>query len=82
MPHECRPCRPQRTRMSHRVVPALHSPGARCTPPPARHLCPRPSRGLRSPCVLSSDPVTTPGCPVPGGCVRGGARPHRPVAPR
>ena len=28
--------------------------------------------GLRPPCVLSPDPVTTPGCPVLGGCVRGG----------
>jgi hypothetical protein len=32
--------------------------------------------------VLSPDPATTPGCPVPGGYVRRGARPHRPVAPR
>eukprot|EP00966_Prymnesium_polylepis_P176515 4086088-Prymnesium_polylepis.1 len=38
----------------------------------ARPHGPRPPRGLHSPCVLSPDPITTPGCPVLGGCVRGG----------
>eukprot|EP00966_Prymnesium_polylepis_P235801 5453450-Prymnesium_polylepis.1 len=61
MPHECRPCRPQRTHTSHRVTPPLHSPDARFTPPapPARRPCTRPLRGP-SPCVLSPDPATTP----------------------
>eukprot|EP00966_Prymnesium_polylepis_P033405 776611-Prymnesium_polylepis.2 len=40
------------------------------------------ARGLSTApwCVLSPDPVTTPGCPVLWGCVRGGrqtALPHR-----
>eukprot|EP00966_Prymnesium_polylepis_P290129 6702339-Prymnesium_polylepis.1 len=34
--------------------------------------CPRPPRSFHSPCVLSPDPVTTPGRPVLGACVRGG----------
>ena len=38
--------------------------------------------GLRPPRVLSPDPVTTPGCPVLGECVRGGARRHCPCTPR
>ena len=72
MPHECCPCCLQRTRATHRVSPPPRSPDARCAPPPARCLYPRPPRGLHSPCVLSPDPVTTLGYPVPGGCVRGG----------
>ena len=51
-----------------------HTPPYRCphhrTPP-----------GLGSPRMLSPDPVTTPGCPVLGGCVWGGARPHCPRTP-
>ena len=37
--------------------------------------------GLRPPCVLSPDPVTAPGCPVLGECVRGGARHYGPYTP-
>eukprot|EP00966_Prymnesium_polylepis_P062874 1459232-Prymnesium_polylepis.1 len=43
-----------------RTIGDVHSPDARCTPQPARRQCPRPPRGLPSPCVLSPDPVTTP----------------------
>eukprot|EP00966_Prymnesium_polylepis_P043706 1013109-Prymnesium_polylepis.1 len=40
--------------------------GGRQTLLPVHALQPPP------PCVLSPDPVTTPGLPVPGGCVQGG----------
>eukprot|EP00966_Prymnesium_polylepis_P253541 5860331-Prymnesium_polylepis.1 len=70
MPHECRPCCLQRTRTTHRVAPSLHFPDARCTPPQALRYARALARPAAStpPCVLSPDPVTTPGCPVPGGC--------------
>jgi hypothetical protein len=79
MPHDCRPRCLQRTRTTHR---ASRSPDAWHAPPPACCPCLHAPRGLSSPCVLSPDPVTTPGCPVLGECVRGGARPHCPVASR
>eukprot|EP00966_Prymnesium_polylepis_P201307 4664628-Prymnesium_polylepis.1 len=60
--------RSARARRTVSSCPRPHSPDARCTPPPARRLLPRPPRGLHSPCVLSPDPATTPGHPVPGGC--------------
>ena len=75
MPHECRPRCPQCPRTPQ------HAPPSPCTPlahgTPRRPLAARTPAcntqpGLRPPCVLSPDPVTTPGCPVLGGCVRGG----------
>ena len=82
MPHDCHPRCLQRTRTTHRVSPPPPSPDAWHAPPPACCPCLHEPRGLSSPCVLSPDPVTTPGCPVLGECVRGGARPHCPVASR
>jgi len=86
MPHECRPRCPQCPRTPQ------HAPPSPCTPlahgTPRRPLAARTPAcntqpGLRPPCVLSPDPVTTPGCPVLGECVRGGAcRPHCPRPPR
>ena len=75
MPHECRPRCPQRPRTPQ------HAPPSPC--PPLAHGMPRRllaartpvcsmQPGLRPPCVLSPDPVTTPGCLVLGECVRGG----------
>ena len=61
-----------RTSTTHCAPPPPSSPDAWHAPPLAR--CPhhRMPPGFGSPCVLSPDPVTTPGRPVPGGCVRGG----------
>eukprot|EP00966_Prymnesium_polylepis_P195338 4527616-Prymnesium_polylepis.1 len=42
--------------VTSKVFPPPRSPDARCAPPPARCLYPRPPRGLHSPCVLSPDP--------------------------
>eukprot|EP00966_Prymnesium_polylepis_P060489 1403533-Prymnesium_polylepis.1 len=80
----------RRARARCTVAPRLRTapmPGAPChrlaarafarSPAPRRPRAPPPF-----PCVLSPDPVTTPGRPVPGGCVGGGNRQHRPVAPR
>ena len=79
MPHECRPRCPQCPRAPQHAPPS--------TPPPWRKACPTaarpppalcalahgtPRRSPASSCVFSPDPVTTPGHPVPGGCVRGG----------
>ena len=75
MPHECRPRCPQRPSTPQ------HAPSPPCPPlahgTPHRLLAARTpvcnmQPGLRPPCVLSPDPVTTPGCPVLGECVRGG----------
>ena len=70
-----------RRRMSHRPRAPL-APGM-----PRRLLAARTpvcsmQPGLSPPRVLSPDPVTTPGCPVLGECVRGGARLHCPRPPR
>eukprot|EP00966_Prymnesium_polylepis_P219675 5081801-Prymnesium_polylepis.1 len=71
MPHECRPCRLQRTRTAHRLVPPVHSPDARCTPPPAQRLCPAASPPRV--CVLSqSRPRDDPGVSRPRGLRAGG----------
>eukprot|EP00966_Prymnesium_polylepis_P001249 28446-Prymnesium_polylepis.1 len=78
------------------VAPVVCSARARrtvssspCTPgAPRRRLdtCALAHPAASTPRVCSTVParsrVTTPGYPVPGGCVGGGARPHRPVAPR
>ena len=50
----------------HHCAPSTSAPSTARTP--VYSMQP----GLRPPCVLSPDPVTTPGRPVPGGCVRGG----------
>eukprot|EP00966_Prymnesium_polylepis_P164947 3813588-Prymnesium_polylepis.1 len=59
---------------THRVIPPLHSPDARCTPPPARRPVPRPPRGLHSlPVCAQSRPRDGPGVPRPRGLRAGGA---------
>eukprot|EP00966_Prymnesium_polylepis_P275294 6360456-Prymnesium_polylepis.1 len=62
--------------------PVVRSARARRTVPPVPDLLPAPPPArLEAPipvCVLSPDPVTTPGCPIPGGRVRGGARRAKP----
>ena len=70
-----------------RSARARRSMPRRPRPPPWRKACPTaarpppalcalahgtPRRSPASSCVFSPDPVTTPGHPVPGGCVRGG----------
>eukprot|EP00966_Prymnesium_polylepis_P026705 616830-Prymnesium_polylepis.1 len=67
------PVVPQRRRARRTVSPLPRAPPTPNTPR-RRPRCPylRMPRGLSSPRVLRPDPVTTPGCPVLGECVRGG----------
>eukprot|EP00966_Prymnesium_polylepis_P178427 4132474-Prymnesium_polylepis.1 len=65
MPHECRPCRLQRTRTTHRVV----TPGAPRRRLDARVLA-RPAAPL--PVCAQSRPRDDPGVPPPRGLRVGG----------
>eukprot|EP00966_Prymnesium_polylepis_P085228 1973425-Prymnesium_polylepis.1 len=79
MPHECRPCRLQRTCTAHRVIPPPHSPtpGTPRRRPGARALA-RPATS--HPCVCAqSRPRDDPGVPRPRGVPAGG---HQTAPPR
>eukprot|EP00966_Prymnesium_polylepis_P003499 80391-Prymnesium_polylepis.1 len=85
MPHECSPRSLQRTCTTHRVIPPPHSPGARYTPAASPVPAPSPAPRPPLPVCAQSRPRDDPGvrgCPVPGGCVRGGTGPHRLAAQR